>query len=143
MKAATVSSRDLFNPKLNPGRRMDAHFGIWLAGVLSAKQNAEKLVAGMEQFFKNRSSFLEWRKRVRSCETIEAVEDAIADAILKYDVHGYSKKSYRDVLDPRVLAGVTAMAKILCAQQSLEIRAEIQESVEAAERLSAMAKKTD
>jgi len=62
----------------------------------------------------------------------------VAESILRYDVHGYSKLTYREALDQRMVKAVTDAARSVCIQQALLMRQEIKEATDAADRLAAM-----
>ena len=136
MKLATIRSKDLFDPKLNPTSRMDGHFMSWLSDILYAKKGAG---VSMDGFFLSNSAYRSWLLEVRKANTFEQVEDLVARVIVKYDAHGYSKLTFREALDPRIVSAVTDTARLTCIQQAELIQKEIQESVSAAARLTAMA----
>jgi hypothetical protein len=78
MKCATISSHTFFDPVLNPGRRMDASFGLSLAAIEQGR--IDLLRQCFDDLFSRPAQARQWWTRFRQCQSWEEAEQHLLDA---------------------------------------------------------------
>ena len=118
-KCFAISSKTLFNPKNNPGRRMDVGYAQALHVMVDGgKEDPHKIV---EELFRSEALYRTWMQELRKLKTLEEIENHITIAFTGSKIHRNAQENF----SPEIRAGVRALAIALCEKQAKAIEESI------------------
>ena len=127
MKNVVISSSSIFNPILNPGKRLDAAFCMSLGAIEQGR--LDLLRECFDGMFYRTQKRKEWWVSFRKATTFEEAEKIL--------LHEYGVKPNRD-LPPKFKDGMRALLRQLLSETLIELQAQQAEMLKQASVLQQM-----